>query len=113
MPPEDIPPAIPDPVLGINFARDYMSREHWLAKVALHSDSWLLSVAFYNGACLNRTGRYDLAMMEMHIYGDGSKFSVAYCDLMIDRLIDAFLILIGLGTGVPMENSVINYNYKM
>nr|CAB3479067.1 unnamed protein product [Digitaria exilis] len=35
---------------GINFARDGMNEKDWLALVAVHSDSWLLSVAFYFGA---------------------------------------------------------------
>ncbi|GJM92343.1 hypothetical protein PR202_ga08809 [Eleusine coracana subsp. coracana] len=41
---------IPEPALGINFARDGMNEKDWLALVAVHSDSWLLSVAFYFGA---------------------------------------------------------------
>jgi hypothetical protein len=45
-----VPPEIPEPALGINFARDGMNEKDWLALVAVHSDSWLLSVAFYFGA---------------------------------------------------------------
>jgi Alfin len=32
-------------------------RRDWLALVAVHSDCWLLAVAFYNGARLNKEGR--------------------------------------------------------
>ncbi|KAK1362806.1 PHD finger protein Alfin1 [Heracleum sosnowskyi] len=39
---------IPEPMLGINFARpDNMQDTPWMALVAIHSDSWLLAVAFY------------------------------------------------------------------
>lgn len=40
-------------------ATDTMSlqRKDWLALVAVHSDTWLLAVAFYNGARLNKAGR--------------------------------------------------------
>ncbi|KAK1668845.1 hypothetical protein QYE76_057004 [Lolium multiflorum] len=50
LPAEEVPPEIPEPALGINFARDGMNEKDWLALVAVHSDSWLLSVAFYFGA---------------------------------------------------------------
>lgn len=45
-----MPPELPEPALGINFARDGMQEKDWLALVAVHSDAWLLSVAFYFGA---------------------------------------------------------------
>jgi Alfin len=32
-------------------------KRDWLALVAVHSDCWLLAVAFYNGARLNKEGR--------------------------------------------------------
>ncbi|CAM8970530.1 unnamed protein product [Rhodiola kirilowii] len=48
-PPDEVPPDLPDPALGINFARDGMKERDWLSLVAVHSDSWLLSVAFYFG----------------------------------------------------------------
>lgn len=32
-------------------------KRDWLALVAVHSDCWLLAVAFYNGARLNKQGR--------------------------------------------------------
>lgn len=45
-----MPPELPEPALGINFARDGMQEKDWLSLVAVHSDAWLLSVAFYFGA---------------------------------------------------------------
>lgn len=60
LPAEEVPPELPEPALGINFARDGMNRKDWLSLVAVHSDSWLLSVAFYFGARLNRNERYTM-----------------------------------------------------
>ncbi|KAL5540555.1 hypothetical protein UlMin_045265 [Ulmus minor] len=57
LPAEEVPPELPEPALGINFARDGMKRKDWLSLVAVHTDSWLLSVAFYFGARLNRNER--------------------------------------------------------
>ena len=50
LPAEEVPPELPEPALGINFARDGMEEKDWLSLVAVHSDTWLLSVAFYFGA---------------------------------------------------------------
>ncbi|KAK1393847.1 PHD finger protein ALFIN-LIKE 6 [Heracleum sosnowskyi] len=50
LPVEEVPPEMPEPSLGINFARDEMQEKDWLSLVAVQSDSWLLSVAFYFGA---------------------------------------------------------------
>ncbi|XP_062187896.1 PHD finger protein ALFIN-LIKE 9-like [Phragmites australis] len=50
LPAEEVPPELPEPALGINFARDGMQDKDWLSMVAVHSDAWLLSVAFYFGA---------------------------------------------------------------
>ncbi|KAG6530797.1 hypothetical protein ZIOFF_004555 [Zingiber officinale] len=47
---EEVPPELPEPALGINFARDGMQEKDWLSLVAVHSDAWLLAVAFYFGA---------------------------------------------------------------
>lgn len=58
LPAEEVPPELPEPALGINFARDGMARRDWLSLVAVHTDSWLVSVAFYFGARLNRNDRY-------------------------------------------------------
>ncbi|XP_072975323.1 PHD finger protein ALFIN-LIKE 2-like [Typha angustifolia] len=63
LPAEEVPPELPEPALGINFARDGMNRKDWLSLVAVHSDSWLLSVAFYLGAPLNRNERKRLFSM--------------------------------------------------
>ncbi|KAL6639007.1 hypothetical protein ACP70R_022737 [Stipagrostis hirtigluma subsp. patula] len=57
LPAEEVPPEMPEPALGINFARDGMPRRDWLSLVAVHSDSWLLSVAFFFGARLNGNER--------------------------------------------------------
>lgn len=57
LPAEEVPPELPEPALGINFARDGMVRKDWLSLVAMHSDSWLLSVAFYLAAPFNRNER--------------------------------------------------------
>nr|GMC46997.1 PHD finger protein ALFIN-LIKE 4-like [Ipomoea batatas] len=37
---------LPEPLRGINFARDRMEKREWLAMLAHHSDLWLLAVAF-------------------------------------------------------------------
>lgn len=50
LPAEEVPPELPEPALGINFARDGMDENDWLSLVAVHSDAWLLAVAFYFGA---------------------------------------------------------------
>ncbi|KAK8592147.1 hypothetical protein V6N13_062733 [Hibiscus sabdariffa] len=63
LPAEEVPPELPEPALGINFARDGMNRKDWLSLVAVHSDCWLLSVAFYFGARLNRNERNRLYSM--------------------------------------------------
>ncbi|KQJ93108.1 hypothetical protein BRADI_3g02784v3 [Brachypodium distachyon] len=49
LPTEMLPAELPEPALGINYARDSMNRLHWLSKVAIHADSWLIGVAFYLG----------------------------------------------------------------
>lgn len=50
LPAEEVPPELPEPVLGINFARDGMAEKDWLSLVAVHSDAWLLAVSFFFGA---------------------------------------------------------------
>jgi hypothetical protein len=37
-----------------------MKRQDWLSLVSVHSDSWLLAVAFFNGARLDAEGRRQL-----------------------------------------------------
>jgi hypothetical protein len=63
LPAEEVPPELPEPALGINFARDGMNRRDWLSLVAVHTDSWLLAVSFYFGAKLNRNERKRLFTM--------------------------------------------------
>lgn len=60
LPAEEVPPELPEPALGINFARDGMQEKDWLSLVAVHSDAWLLAVAFYFGARFgfDKTDRY-------------------------------------------------------
>lgn len=62
LPADEVPPELPEPALGINFARDGMKRSDWLALVAVHSDAWLLAVSFYFGArCgFDKESRYQL-----------------------------------------------------
>lgn len=50
LPADEVPPELPEPALGINFARDGMKEKDWLSLVAVHSDTWLISVAFYFGS---------------------------------------------------------------
>jgi hypothetical protein len=57
---------MPEPALGINFARDGMQRRDWLSLVAVHSDSWLISVAFFFGARLNANDRYQCYSPTVH-----------------------------------------------
>ncbi|KAJ4979619.1 hypothetical protein NE237_010399 [Protea cynaroides] len=49
LPAEEVPPELPEPALGINFARGGINPKDWL--------SWFLSVAFYFGGRLNRNER--------------------------------------------------------
>ncbi len=60
LPEEEVPPELPEPVLGINFARDGMQRKDWIALIAVHSDAWLMAVAYYYGAKLDKDGRLKL-----------------------------------------------------
>ena len=43
--------------VGAEMVRCASQRKDWLSLVSVHSDTWLLAVAFYNGARLNREGR--------------------------------------------------------
>jgi hypothetical protein len=56
-PAEEIPAELPEPCLGINFARDGMTRRDWLSLVAVHSDAWLMAVAFFYAVKLDASGR--------------------------------------------------------
>ncbi|KAG1661533.1 hypothetical protein FOA52_000043 [Chlamydomonas sp. UWO 241] len=57
LPVEDVPPELPEPCLGVNFARDGMSKRDWLALVAVHSDAWLMAVAYFYAVKLDAAGR--------------------------------------------------------
>lgn len=66
-PADEVPPEIPEPVLGINFARDGMERKDWLGLCAVHSDAWLMSVAFFYAARYEDDGRAELfSMINQH-----------------------------------------------
>ena len=49
-------------------ARDDVSRRDWISLVAVHSDSWLLSLAFYLGIRLNHNERYYLNYFDGDAY---------------------------------------------
>lgn len=72
-PADEVPPELPEPCLGVNFARDGMQRKDWLALVAVHSDAWLISVAFFYAVKLDGAGRWDCAdcqcMLASHCCG--------------------------------------------
>lgn len=53
VPVEEVPAGIPEPVIGINFAKEGMRKTQWLLIVAIYSDTWLISLAFYFGARFN------------------------------------------------------------
>lgn len=59
-PAEEVPPEIPEPVLGINFARDGMESKDWFALCAVHADAWLMSVLFFFAARYDDEGRAEL-----------------------------------------------------
>ncbi|KAG6553651.1 hypothetical protein Mapa_004565 [Marchantia paleacea] len=57
LPAQDVPTELPEPAVGINFARDGMPRKDWLTLIALHSDAWLLALAAFYGSELTRNER--------------------------------------------------------
>jgi hypothetical protein len=59
-PAAEVPPELPEPVLGINFAREGMNRQDWLALCAVHSDAWLMAVLFFYAARFDENGRAEL-----------------------------------------------------
>lgn len=63
LPAEEVPPELPEPCLGVNFARDGMSRRDWSALVAVHSDAWLAAVAAFYAVKLDAAGRARLHRM--------------------------------------------------
>ena len=78
LPAEEVPTELPEPARGINFARDGMNRRDWLALVAVHSASWLVSVAFYYAARLNRNDRYALLISPLFDFGFDLSLIVPY-----------------------------------
>lgn len=60
MPADEVPPELPEPSIGINFARDGMRKQDWLCLVAVHTDGWLLSLVFFKAARFNKTQREQL-----------------------------------------------------
>lgn len=58
----DVPPPLPEPCVGINFAKDGTSRAEWATVLAAHCDAWLMSLAaFFMGAAgLGAAGRQTL-----------------------------------------------------
>ena len=54
---QEVPAEVPEPALGINFARDGMQKKDWLGLVAVHSDAWLMALAFYKGARMDSEER--------------------------------------------------------
>jgi len=67
LPAAEVPPEMPEPVLGINFARNGMAMNDWLSLCAIHSDSWLMALLFFFGARFNCTGRAELfALANQH-----------------------------------------------
>jgi len=57
LPAQEVPPQLPEPCVGINYARDGMAQKDWLALIALHSDSWLVAVAYFYAVKLTGTSR--------------------------------------------------------
>jgi hypothetical protein len=62
---KNVPPKLPEPVLGINHTSHLMARspEHWLLFIASHSDAWLLSTAFFAAStldCEQKASQFDL-----------------------------------------------------
>jgi len=80
LPAEEVPPELPEPALGINFARDGMQEKDWLSLVAVHSDAWLLAVAFYFGARFgfDKADRYILFHLSF-LYYVLSLYQILFC----------------------------------
>ncbi|KAL2454252.1 PHD finger protein ALFIN-LIKE 6 [Abeliophyllum distichum] len=68
-PTEMVPSNLPEPILGINFARDRMQEKEWLLQVAVSCDVWLLSIAFYYAAAygFGKSERNRLFQMINHL----------------------------------------------
>lgn len=68
LPAEEVPPELPEPALGINFARDGMEHRDWVSLIAVHSDSWLYAVAFYYCARFNKQERSVILFLNVVIH---------------------------------------------
>jgi hypothetical protein len=70
LPLEDVPVELPEPVCGINFARDGTPKKVWLSMIAIHSDAWLMSMAFYHAGrvAFDRDDRYASFLLLMMLY---------------------------------------------
>lgn len=82
LPAEEVPPELPEPCLGVNFARDGMARKDWLALVAVHSDAWLMAVAFFYAVKLDADGRYRLYNCKYYLqltFSIRTKMTLQYC----------------------------------
>ena len=90
LPAEEVPPELPEPALGINFARDGMQEKDWLSLVAVHSDAWLLAVAFYFGA---RFG-FDKADRYALLYPRNDALFAPVTQLSLEGYYFLFLILV-------------------
>lgn len=88
LPAEEVPPELPEPALGINFARDGMDEKDWLSLVAVHSDAWLLAVSFYFGARFgfDKESRYSL-------FFEFCYFQLAVCAMTITKAFAFYLRL--------------------
>ncbi|RLN08214.1 hypothetical protein C2845_PM11G08280 [Panicum miliaceum] len=93
LPAEEVPPELPEPALGINFARDGMIEKDWLSLVAVHSDAWLLSVAFYFGA---RFGFDKDASMELYATEAGLALEMRRLFTMINNLPTVYEVVTGV-----------------
>ncbi|XP_047330115.1 PHD finger protein ALFIN-LIKE 3-like [Impatiens glandulifera] len=43
---DEVPTDLPEPTLGLLVGRDLMKRQDWLSLIALHTDCWLIALAF-------------------------------------------------------------------
>ncbi|KAJ0735187.1 putative chromatin regulator PHD family [Helianthus annuus] len=104
LPSHEVPPVIPDPALGINFARNKMSRDEWLYLVAVHSDSWLFNVAFFYAAYLNknqRTRLFSLINRLNNVVEDVKKWNTVQNTPRIDKSSEAS----GSKSRIPQKRS--------
>ncbi|KAI7841483.1 hypothetical protein COHA_004876 [Chlorella ohadii] len=91
---EEVPPELPEPTLGINFARDGMRKEEWLCLVAVHADCWLMATTFYNAAKLDQKGRQRLfdeinALPTVYELVSGRAQGVAAAEAKAARVLEA------------------------